>query len=132
MSLIVEKNQTNKLSVTVTEKTTLDNPFYIMNLFSKDRISNKIVRFTGDTSTNTVRINQFNLTECPLISEDLFNASIYLEVGTYDYIIYETLSSGLTISGGSPVESGLLTVTGPITTNPVFNNGSGNTIVTFK
>ncbi len=132
MSLLIEKNQTNKLSVTVSEKTLSVNPYYIMNLFSKDRISNKIVRFTGDTSSNPIRINQFNLKECPLIDEDLFNASINLEPGTYDYVIYATFNTGLTINGGSPVESGLLTVNGPINTNPVFNNGSGNTIVTFK
>lgn len=130
MSLIVQKNQVNKLAVTVTEKTNFDNVNYIMSLYSNEDIDTKIVKFTGDTSTNPTRINYFNLFEVPLVDEDLLNARINLNVGTYDYIIYATFSTGNTLNGASPVESGMLTVKGPITSDVVFS-GSSN-IVTFK
>ena len=128
--LIVQKNQNNKLVVTVTEKTTSSNPFYIMKLFSNDNFSDKIVRFTGDTSVNTARWNEFYLDEVTLVNEDLYNAKANLNAGTYDFIIYATYATGLTTNGGTPVQSGMLKVKDVVAEDVVFSGK--NTIVTFK
>jgi len=130
--LKVTKNSTNELYVTVTEKVTIDPSYFLMALYSNDNVSTKIVRFSGDSSTNTERWNIFSLEETTAALEDLENAKVNLIAGgTYDYTIYSTASvSGTSISGAGIVERGLLKVSDPSTSSSNYN--TGNTIVTFQ
>jgi hypothetical protein len=126
--LKINKNALNALYVTVTENTTISDAKYLMQLFSNDNHTDKVVRFTGDTSNNPARWNIFYLREDS--SEDLENAVISLDAGTYDYSIYETSgTTGTTITGLTRVESGLLEVDGTGTTRTTFNDENG--IITF-
>ena len=131
--LIVNKNQVNKLYVTVSEKTTISGATYLMNLYSNDNHDSKVVRFTGDTSNNPVRINIFELTEVDSTSENLEIGWINLmSASTYDYTIYETsVPTGTTISGLNVVEVGLLKVNGNTSVvQSTFTNS--NDIITFE
>lgn len=129
--LKITKNSVNQIYVTVTEKTTLDPAYYLMSLYSNDNRDTKVLRFSGDSSTNTQRWNIFTLEETTLINEDLELAKINLLAGaTYDYTIYQTSSlSGTSIQGAGIVERGLLKVSDPSTSSSTYN--TGNTIVTF-
>ena len=124
MSLIVNKNSTNKLSVTLNEKLNFTGTTILLYLKNNQTHQEKIVKMTGDTSPNPIRINQYYVNEVIPANEDLFNASINLEVGTYDYIFYSTFNTGLTTNGGAPMETGMLTVKGPTTSNVIFTGSS--------
>jgi hypothetical protein len=129
--LKITKNSINTLTVTVTEKTTLDPVYYLMSLYSNDNRDTKILRFSGDSSTNTERWNIFSVEEVVVADEDLENAKVNLLAGsTYDYTIYQTSSmSGTSIQGAGIVERGLLKVSDPSSSSSTYN--TGNTIVTF-
>lgn len=130
--LKITKNSTNQLYVTCSEKVTIDPSYYLMALYSKDNRSTKVLRFSGDSSTNTERWNIFSLTETTAALEDLENAKINLvDGGQYSYTIYSTAAtSGTSISGAGIVERGLLKVSDPSTSSSTYN--TGNTIVTFQ
>lgn len=125
------KNTINNIFVTVTEKTTVSPANYLMSLYSNDNHSTKVIRFSGDSSTNPVRWNQFIIEEVPLASENLEEAKVNLiQGGTYDYVIYETTgTTGTSIVNLTSVESGLLRVSGA-TSSTIYNNS--NQIITFK
>ena len=131
--LEVQKSQLNNLYVTVTEKTTISGATYLMNVFSNDNHSNKVMRFTGDTSTNTERINIFQLVEVPTADEDLEIGHInLLSASTYEYTIYETsVPTGTTITGLNVVETGLLKVSGDTSVVESTYTDSNN-IITFE
>lgn len=128
MSLIINKNSLNTLSVTLNEKLNYTGTTILLYLKNNQTNAEKIVKMTGDTSSNPVRLNQYEVLETTLANEDLFNSSIYLDVGTYDYVFYSTFQTGLTTNGGAPVESGLLTVKGSTTSNNIFTGGSQTVI----
>lgn len=129
--LKIQKNTINNLTVTVSERTTLDPAYYLLGLFSKDNHDTKIIRLTGDTSTNPNRYNVFQLKEVPAVDEDLEIGWVNLQPGfSYDYTIYQTSStSGTSINGAGPIERGLLKVNGTGSTSATFTET--NNIVTF-
>ena len=131
--LEIQKNQLNNLYVTVTEKTTISGATYLMQLFSNDNHTNKVVRFTGDTSTNTERINIFQLVEVEAADEDLeIGHANLMSASTYDYAIFETsVTTGTSIVGLTVVETGLLKVSGNTSVVQSTYEGS-NDIVTFE
>ena len=130
--LNVQKGQSNNLYVTVTEKTTLDPAYYLLALRSKDDMSTKVVRLTGNTSPNTERYDKFVLTETTVVLEDLENAKINLLAGgQYDYTFYQTSSlTGTSIQGAGIVERGLLKVSDPTSTSSTIT--SSRQIITFE
>lgn len=130
--LTISKNSINLLYVTVTEKTTLNPVYYLMSLYSNDDHTTKVVRFSGDTSTNPNRWNIFQLKEVAEVDEDLEIGWINLmQASTYDYIIYQTSNmTGTSISGAGPVERGLLKVNSTGSTSSTFTNY--NSIITFE
>jgi hypothetical protein len=129
--LKITKNSVNTIYCTVTEKTTLDPAYYLLSLYSNDNRDTKVLRLSGDSSTNTERWNIFTVEEVVVADEDLELAKVNLIAGgTYDYTIYQTSStSGTSISGAGIVERGLLKVSNPSTVESTIN--TGNTIVTF-
>jgi hypothetical protein len=130
--LKIQKNSSNNLVVTVTEKTTIDPAYYLLALRSNDNMNTTVVRLSGNTSPNIERYDKFILDEVSLANQYLENAKINLEAGsTYDYSIYQTpLTSGTSISGLTIVETGLLKVSNPTITATTFN--SPKTIITFE
>jgi hypothetical protein len=103
-----------------------------MSLYSNDDHTTKVVRFSGDTSTNPNRWNIFQLKEVAEVDEDLEIGWINLmQASTYDYIIYQTSNmTGTSISGAGPVERGLLKVNSTGSTSSTFTNY--NSIITFE
>lgn len=129
--LKITKNSINNLYVTVTENTTLDPAYYLMSLYSNDNTDARVVRFSGDSSTNTQRWNIFTLEEISAANEDLESAKINLIAGgSYDYVIYETsAATGTSIVNAGVVEKGLLKVEGAATSGSTFTDS--NNVVTF-
>lgn len=88
--MLLKKATTNeKIALTLTEKTTISNAFYLFELES-DQTKDKYY-FIGDETLNTSRINLFTITEGV---DDPLNSSIILGyVGFYSYKIYAQTSS---------------------------------------
>jgi hypothetical protein len=108
--------QNSDLIFTLNENTTIPNANYILNLFSNQNHDNNLFWLTGDTSPNINRWNEYQWTSA--ISNGLI-------AGTYDYFVYQTSGSTLSLSGMTTediVESGLATVIGTNPTQTTYNN----------
>lgn len=108
--------QNSDLIFTLNENTTILNANYILNLFSNQNHDNNLFWLTGDTSPNINRWNEYQWTSGTTNS---------LIAGTYDYFVYQTSGSTLSLSGMTTediVESGLATVIGTNPTQTTYNN----------
>jgi len=129
--IYIKKNKVNFPVVTVTEKTTIPTPYYLMRLTSKDTLEEKILRLGPDVGLNPVRYNMFEITEST--SDDLDNGVINLNAGAeYNYVIHQTpYASGNTSNLlGEVVERGLLTVEGGEVNNKIITDN--DTIKVFE
>lgn len=83
--LTINKGESNELIVTATEKTTIDNPFYLFVF--KNRTTSKVNTFIlADTSQFPNRYNSFTFTEGS-------NAAKTLDLGMANYSIFAQTSS---------------------------------------
>lgn len=88
--LQIIKGQANTIVVTVTEKTTLSSPVFLIRFISEGQgVENSAI--ITDTSSNTGRYNQFVVTENS--TEDRTNGTLSLVEGLHEYRIYEQSSS---------------------------------------
>ncbi len=120
--MLIEKNKTNTVILTLSEKTTLTNAYYLFEFIS-DETNNKVYFIPTDISPNKVRYNEFTIIEPTNMS---------LTVGTYKYTIYEQASSSNTNpSGLNVVEIGRVDVIGSTTAIPSVTYNK-NKIPTFN
>jgi hypothetical protein len=117
----IEKNSTNVVVLTLTEKSTLPNPYYLFEFTSTINTNNQVL-FTGsDNSSYKSRYNRFNIIETGTTNVNLLQATINLNPpGMWDYVIYEQVSpTNLFVSGTTGVvEVGKVIVTGVDTNIP--------------
>ena len=85
--IIIQKAQTNRLSFTLFEKTTIAPAYYYLELFSNQNHDKKAVYLGADSSMNLERYNQFDIEENDV--ENLDNGIISLEPTTYDYFVWQ-------------------------------------------
>ena len=126
MMITIPNYQTSLTPFTLTEKTTipLDQVNYILELYSNQLHRNNLLFLTGDTSLNVDRYNYYpiNLTPYNLVA------------GTYDYKVYQTTGSTLSVSGlttNDVVETGLATITTTGGTQTTQYVGSAGTQYVF-
>ena len=106
--IYIEKDATNKIVLTLTENSTLSNPFYLFVFENEwDMAVDPIEIYLPDTSTATDRYNLFTL-----IEGDSTGADLDLIKGQYTYSIYEAVSIPTTVSDttGVVVEEGRMVV----------------------
>lgn len=84
----------NKVAVTLTEKVTIDSPYFLFT-FVNDQTKAAISFLAADISDYTERYNLFNIEVVNLVSEqDLSAGAIYLDLrGYYGYTIRQQSSS---------------------------------------
>lgn len=100
--------------MTLTEKTTLSNPYYLMRLINDTTRQEKVFLLAADLSSYTYRYNQFTVTETSG-TEILTSGTVSLApTGFWTYEIYEQASSSnLTLGAtGAMVEQGKVKVIG--------------------
>jgi hypothetical protein len=110
--LRIKKYDENDIILTLNEKRLINDSNFIINFYSNaDKIDN-LFYLSGDTSQNPNRWNEFPF-DFPV-----------LELGTYDYVVYETTGSTLAISAttGNICESGKAVVIGSGSTIPTLPN----------
>lgn len=99
----LEKNYLNEIALTLNEKSTIENGFFLFEFISDDTNESKI--FTAfDLSTNKARFNKFAITTTES-TEDLLNGLINLKTqGYYTYKIYsQTTATNLLISNTTEI-----------------------------
>jgi len=118
----IDKNSTNKVILTLTEKSTLLNPIYLFS-FTSTTDFNNVVNFVGaDTSIYKSRYNEFDIIETGTTFVNLTASAINLNPpGMWDYSIYEGTGVTLSISAttGNIIEQGKVIVDGEDLTIPL-------------
>lgn len=105
----LEKNSTNTVVLTLSEKTTITNPYYLFE-FTSDQTNEVKYIIPTDISVNKIRYNEFEIIEPTNIS---------LTVGTYKYRIFEqNNNSNYDTNGLNEVENGRVDVIGSTTSIP--------------
>ncbi len=89
--ILINKNTSNTVVLTLSEKTTLTNAVYLFEVIN-DQSSEVKCFIAEDISPNPVRYNEFNFIENT--TEDLLNGTFELELtGDYTYNVYEQTST---------------------------------------
>ena len=121
--LKIIRGQSNSVVFTLTEKTTLSSPYFLID-FNNLATNEHVYAICPDTSTQTARYNLLTIiesnTQLPLTGQ------VKLIEGTYQYKVYEqTSSSNLDPSlSTSLVETGLLKSTTTATSSFIDNTYS--------
>ena len=106
--IYIKKDEVNQIILTLTEVSTLPNPYYLFVFQNEmDLLSAPITFYTADLSAYPERFNQFELDE---------PVDLVLVKGQYTYSIYESTTTPPTIanSRGVVIEEGRMVVSGPI------------------
>jgi len=108
----LKKLETKTVVLTLRERATIADVYYIFNLYSNGTQTNTI--FTSDDISPSVeRYNAFEWTE---------GTTFDLPIGSYDYSVYQTdINGSVDITGRKIVETGLLIIYDDNTTNIAYN-----------
>jgi hypothetical protein len=128
---IINKGQNNFLVFTLTEKVTLNNPYYLFS-FKHQVLMSSVNFIASDVSGFPTRFNKFLITETTG-TVNLTSGIVSLpETGFYEYAIYQqTSSSNLNVANAEGLlEIGMVKVESPI---PVINayDNQNKTIITY-
>jgi hypothetical protein len=122
--IYVNKNTTNTLVLTLTEKSQIQAPSYLFKFVDDSTKTEKLFNM-ADTSPYARRYNLFQLTETP--NENLSAGQVELNYGFGRYKVYESVNPTLFISGttGRVLEEGIYFVPSYPAS---MNNNNSNTI----
>ena len=118
--VVIIKGQSNIVTVTLKEKTTISNAYYLWEWISKASGEKKYCIQPTDLSAYQDRFNQFTITETA--SPNPIAGQVTLPTtGEWTYNVYEQASStNLSPTGKTIVESGLVQVIGTATTDTQY------------
>jgi predicted DNA-binding protein len=127
--ILINKNTTNKVILTLSEKTTLTNAKYLFEVIND--MSNTVKCFiAADISTNKLRYNEFYFIENA--TEDLLNGTFSLTLsGFYKYNVYEQASTTNLdpLLALNLIDKGKLNVVSQLSDYPVYTGNENNTVV---
>lgn len=120
MNKLIIKGNSNNLYLTVGERQTLVNPYYLFSFYSHS--SKETTNCILPLLSSTTRYDLFQLNESA--NENLTGGTVSLEKGWYSYFVYEQASStNLNLSStGSLLEKGVVQVSG--STNEIIYSSS--------
>jgi len=124
--IYLKNNQINRVVLTLTESSTLSNPFYLFEFTSEFTTSSTPIYFTTlDLSSVTSRYNLFEI-ELSSTGSTTGGTSVALNMvsGQYQYKVYESSASTLSVSAttGNVIESGRLIL--ELTNESKINNNN--------
>ena len=127
--ILINKNTTNTVILTLSEKTTLTNAKYLFEVTND--MSNEVKCFiAADISTNKLRYNEFEFIEN--VTENLLIGTFSLTLsGFYKYNVYEQTSTtnldpALALN---LIDKGKLNVVSQLSDYPVYTGNENNTVV---
>jgi hypothetical protein len=113
--LQITKGTSNNLWVTVREKQTLTNPYFLFRFVSEAGLNREVACILTDSATYPDRINKFVFIE---------GTNATLDAGIWDYYVYEQTSS-------SNTDWRLATVVEPLEVGRAKVTGTDNTHITY-
>jgi len=123
--IYLERNTINKVVLTLSETSTLVNPYYLFQFIPEFTEKDSILFTTDDLSPATFRYNLFDI-ELSSTGSTSGGTSVALNLvpGQYQYKVYESTGQTLTISAttGNVVESGRMVVDIPVQNSYQTNN----------
>ena len=123
--IYLERNTINKVVLTLSETSTLVDPYYLFEFIPEFSESNSIFFTTDDLSVATFRYNLFDI-ELSSTGSTSGGTSVALNLvpGQYKYKVYEGTGQTLSISAttGNVVETGRMIVDIPVQTSYQTNN----------
>ena len=127
--ILINKNTTNKVILTLSEKTTLTNAKYLFEVTND--MSNEVKCFiAADISTNKLRYNEFEFIEN--VTENLLIGTFSLTLsGFYKYNVYEQASTTNLdpLLALNLIDKGKLNVASQLSDYPVYTGNENNTVV---
>jgi hypothetical protein len=124
--IYIQKNQLNKIVLTLCETSRLVNPYYLFEITNEFNLQSAPIYFaTPNISTNKNRYDLFNLLESPAGSTTGgYNVPLSLVSGQYKYNIYESSAATINIAAttGIILESGRMVVAGDIDSTITLGN----------
>lgn len=129
--IYLNKSTTNPVVVTLNEKTTIINPYYLWEIIDSD--TNLKYYFTGDDfSTAPYNYNLFSFSVVDGATQGLTQGIVPAPVGKYIYNVYETpIQYDLNIQNTvGKVEIGILNILGDVPIIKTFT--ASDSIKTFK
>lgn len=128
--ILINKNSINeKITLTCTEKSTINEPYFIFKLVHSQNTGSEKIFYTPNLSVNKSRYDLFTIEETN--SENLLEGKVSLIAGEWYYFIYECATISLDIADWlTLVESGKLNVLA--TETPIaFYEKTDNKIATY-
>ncbi len=127
--ILINKNTTNTVILTLSEKTTLTNAKYLFEVTND--MSNEVKCFiAADISTNKLRYNEFEFIEN--VTENLLMGTFSLTLsGFYKYNVYEQASTTNLdpLLALNLIDKGKLNVVSQLSDYPVYTGNENNTVV---
>jgi hypothetical protein len=105
--ILINKNQANVIALTLTEKVSLSNPYFLFE-FNNDQSKASSFFIASDISSQQARYNKFSITEKN--SPNALAGEVSLAPGFYHYTIREQASS----TNLNPASSGAIVETGKV------------------
>lgn len=105
----IKIDKTNDIVLTLNERVTLVNPFYLFHFISKFNNSEERLFYCDNISIKKIRYDEFKITETK--SPDYLDNQVDLFTGEWKYIVYETDSLDFSTDNKNILETGLLVVT---------------------
>lgn len=127
--IYIEKNKVNKIVLTLSETSRLTNPHFLFSFLNEYNLTSTPILFsTEDLSENRNRYNLFEIDENSSGSTSGGTSSLNLIEGQYEYIVYESSASTLSLSGttGRVIEKGKMVVADKTNSGANENNTSKN------
>jgi hypothetical protein len=111
--IYIKHNTTNQVCLTLTESTTLLNPYFLFE-FENTQTNAKQYYSGSDLSTYKSRFNLFEITEDSEGELNAINAPIKLVSGQYIYRVYQTATQSIDTNDivGDVLEEGIMIVSG--------------------
>lgn len=123
--ILINKNSSNEVVLTLSEKTSITNPTYLFE-FINDATKEIKTFISADFSNNKERFNIFNIIETS--TEVPLTGHVSLTVGNWKYNIYQQSSTTnlVVANSGGLVENGRVDVVG---TDSELNSFNGEQII---
>lgn len=106
MTNYITRGEYNELNFTLNESITLLSPNIILDIEDKVDYNHKYILLDDDYSYNTARFNQYIIEEVDQADEDLAQSKIYLEVGQYNFYVWQCTGTTISTITDSIIESG--------------------------